>query len=222
MSPQFILVDFPHYSGPALIKEHPTWVPVFPVERRLICNCCSRTQIPLRPGFGTTIHSVQGMTIGNGNINRYIVISPGTNAFESRNPGIMYVVFSRAKSAGDDNNLPDFAFHPHVLINQDRVIHSPKTKLLAARTKEVVRIEKKHRKHVSHFPTSKRWSFQRSHDNDQQHTCYRGITSLWIRTVLHMSNLPFSKYLTCSLITCGVPNIMPVNHQPGTSSYLIV
>ena len=34
---------------------------------------------------------IPGMTIGPGNLNRFIIINPGDSAFESRNPGAMYV-----------------------------------------------------------------------------------------------------------------------------------
>lgn len=54
----------------------------------------------------------QGMTIGDGEVERYIVINPGTRAFESRNPGALFVAISRAKYTGKDNTDPDFAWHP--------------------------------------------------------------------------------------------------------------
>uniref|UniRef100_K1R3P6 IQ motif and SEC7 domain-containing protein 2 n=1 Tax=Magallana gigas TaxID=29159 RepID=K1R3P6_MAGGI len=78
-------------------------------------------QIPLRLGWGTTIHRCQGMTIGEGEANRYIVIHPGDKKFEARNPGALFVALSRAKSAGGEDEDPDFAWHPHVLINEDRL-----------------------------------------------------------------------------------------------------
>jgi hypothetical protein len=59
--PKFVLVDFPKFTGPPYMEDHPTWIPVPAVERRLDCQCCKRKQVPLRPGFGTTIHRVQGM-----------------------------------------------------------------------------------------------------------------------------------------------------------------
>ena len=93
--PKVIMVDFPKYTGPPFMQNFKTLVPIVPVERRLECGCCKRKQIPLRLGWGTTIHQCQGQTIGNGEINRYVVISPGTRAFESRNPGALYVAMSR-------------------------------------------------------------------------------------------------------------------------------
>jgi hypothetical protein len=48
------------------------------------------------------------MTIGQGEPFNYIVINPGAMSFESRNPGALFVVLSRAKSAG--SNLLDLDF----------------------------------------------------------------------------------------------------------------
>ena len=140
--PEFVIIDLPGYTGPPFIPEHPTWIPVLPIERRQECasHCCSREQLPLRLAFGQTIHSVQGMTIGAGSINRRIVISPGGTDFESKNPGILYVALTRAKTAGDAENLPDFAFHPSVLLNDDRVRHKPNTKMVRMRDAEVQRL----------------------------------------------------------------------------------
>lgn len=89
--PDVVMVEVPNYSGPPFIPEKPKVVPIFLVEREKNCRChfCRRKQIPLRLGWATTIHRCQGMTIGEGEVNRYIVIHPGTKAFESRNPGAL-------------------------------------------------------------------------------------------------------------------------------------
>ena len=58
--PNFIIVEFPKFKGPPFMEDHPTWIPVPAVDRRLDCQCCKRRQVPLRPGFGTTIHRLQG------------------------------------------------------------------------------------------------------------------------------------------------------------------
>ena len=86
--------------------------------------------------------SVLGMTIGPGNYNRHIIISPGSRAFESRNPGALYVALSRATSAGNDTTAPDFGFHPSILLNQDRVCHNPNTRLTRSRNAEIKRLAK--------------------------------------------------------------------------------
>ena len=93
-----------------------------------------------RVGWGTTIHRCQGQTIGNGEINRYVVISPGTRAFESRNPGALYVAMSRAKTAGGTGQYPDFAFNPHILVNEDRLCHRVSTPTTKARKADIERL----------------------------------------------------------------------------------
>jgi hypothetical protein len=63
--PLAVVVDFPGYKGPAWIQQHPKWVPI-PVNKLVRCeyNCCSRTGIPLMPGYAIPIAKSQGMTIG--------------------------------------------------------------------------------------------------------------------------------------------------------------
>ncbi len=136
------MVEFPNYSGPPFIQDNPKLVPVFPVERRIDCIChfCKRTQIPLRLGWATTIHRCQGITVGEGQVNRYIKIHPGTRHFESTNPGALFVSLSRARSAGDKETDPDYAWHPNILVNEDRLCHKVKTATTRARSQEISRI----------------------------------------------------------------------------------
>ena len=142
--PDVVMVNFSKYTGKPFLEDDPKVVPIVPVERVVDCFChgCRRKQIPLRLGWGTTIHKCQGMTIGKGEANRYIVIDPGTTTFESRNPGALFVALSRAKSAGGLLELPDFAWNPKILINQDRVCHRVDTPTTRARAKEMIKINK--------------------------------------------------------------------------------
>ena len=139
--PAYILVDFPKFTGPAIILEHPTYVAVPVVQRRVECNCCSRKQLPLRLGWGLTIHKCQGMNIGQGELNRHVVITPGSCGFESRNPGALYVAASRAKCSGSDDRLPDLAFHEKVILNADRLKHKPNGKIIKEREIEARRLQ---------------------------------------------------------------------------------
>jgi hypothetical protein len=142
--PDVVMVEVPNYTGPPFSNTNPKIIPIFPVERKVDCYChsCKRKQIPLRLGWATTIHKCQGMTIGDGEVNRYIVINPGTKAFESRNPGALFVALSRAKSTGGNNSDPDFAWHPSFLVNEDRICHKVKTPKTDARQIEIDRIQK--------------------------------------------------------------------------------
>lgn len=137
--PDVVIVEVPNNSGPPFIPEKPKVVPIFPEERKIYCRChfCRRKQIPLRLWWATTFHRCQGMTIW---VNRYIVIHPGTNAFESRNPGALFVAISRAKSTGKNDSDPDFAWRPSFLANAVRICHKVKTPT-ASREKEIHRIE---------------------------------------------------------------------------------
>ncbi len=136
-----VFVNFPKYSGPPFIDQYPTTIPIVAVSRRIDCNCCSRTQIPLRLGWGTTIHRCQGLTIGHDEPNRYIVISPGSTKFESLNPGALYVSLSTVKSTGNASRPPDFAWHPNILVNEDRLCHKVKTSTTKDRDLEIQRLK---------------------------------------------------------------------------------
>ena len=140
--PDVVMVHFPKFTGPAFIESHPKVVPIVPVERKIECGCknCIRKQPPLRLAWGGTLHGCQGIQVGVGECNRYIVISPGTRQFESRNPGALFVALSRAKSAGDSTSDPDFAWHPNLILNADRICHVPNTPTIRARKQEIARI----------------------------------------------------------------------------------
>ena len=102
--PGVVLVDFPHYRGPALFSRRPTVVPIFPVSRRCDKECCSRCGIPLLVQKATTGHSFQGSTVGEGCTIERIMIDPGDHVTEARWANLLYVMVTRAK------RLQDLAF----------------------------------------------------------------------------------------------------------------
>ena len=141
--PICVMVEFQQYTGLPFIQKNPKLVPITPVQRKVDCFCygCKIIQIPLRLDWGTTIHRCQGMTIGDGESSRYIVINPGTRTFESLNPGALLVALSRAKTAGGHETTPDFAWHPSILVNTDRLCHNVDTPTTRARQAEILRIK---------------------------------------------------------------------------------
>ena len=123
------MVNFPKYTGPAFIQSNPNIVPIRPVERRIDCSCenCKRKQHPLRVGWVRTLYGCQGKHVGKGESSHYIVIDPGPNHFETRKQGALFVALYRAKSAGNGTSDPEFAWHPNLILNEDRICHVPNT-----------------------------------------------------------------------------------------------
>ena len=138
-----VMVHFPGYTGPAFIEEDPKVVPIVPVTRKIDCkcHCCFRKQVPFRLGWATIIHRCQGMTVGLDELHRYIVIHPGTRAFESRNPGALYVALSRAKCSSVGEAEPDFAWTATVRVNEDRLCHVVNTPTCNARNQQIQLLE---------------------------------------------------------------------------------
>ena len=115
---------------------------IVPIERRLDCGWLTTVQKKadtIMIGMGNN-HSQFTMAIGRGETNRYIVINPGTRSFESRNPGALFVTPTRVKTAGSDTEDPDFAWHPDILVNEDRLCHQVTSQRTRARSDEIIRI----------------------------------------------------------------------------------
>jgi hypothetical protein len=107
--PKYILVEFPGYTGPPFIQSNPKAVPIAPIRKSCEKGCCSRLQIPLRLGYGQTIHTFQGITVGpNTDKRKYaipsIIIYPGCLTFEGKNPGLFYSAFSRGTTIGNEHD----------------------------------------------------------------------------------------------------------------------
>ena len=115
------------------VNEGLTVVPIVPVSRSTQFECqCKSLQVRLRLAWVTTIHKCQGMTVGAGEPFRYVLVRPGYNGFEARNPRALFVALSMAKSASGEERDPDFAC-TDVLINNDRFrpVDTPTTRARA-------------------------------------------------------------------------------------------
>jgi hypothetical protein len=105
--PTVVVVDLKHYRGPIWDKDNPTHVPIVPIQRRCEPMCFTRKKIQLQIAWAKTIHSLQGYNAGTTaknqtpNAIQRIVIHLGERTDETLNPGLTYVVVSRATTIGD-------------------------------------------------------------------------------------------------------------------------
>jgi hypothetical protein len=96
--PEAVVVDFPHYSGPAWDPAHPTWVPVPVNEGFDRLKGHGRKGLPLRLGYATVVHKAQGMSIGDGKpIERLRLCLANSVNMEASNLGLLYVALSRVE-----------------------------------------------------------------------------------------------------------------------------
>jgi len=109
--PQYTVVEFPDYKGPAWLPEHPKYVPLPNVVSECDLRCCSREHPPLSLSFAKTIHSTQGINAGPtpdgqpDNAIKCLVIDPGEKEFETKCPGTAYTAFSRGTTLGGNDFL---------------------------------------------------------------------------------------------------------------------
>jgi hypothetical protein len=105
--PKYVLVDFPQYCGPPFLPQHPSWVPITPVESKCKYFCCTCKFIPLQLCYAKTVHTFQGQNAGpvqegqQNNAIQRIICDPGNKTFEGRNPGLFYTILSRITTLGD-------------------------------------------------------------------------------------------------------------------------
>ena len=95
-----VMVEFFCYTGPPVSKALAAagkgkWVPIAALEQRCDCMACHRCGLPLVVAKADSIHSLQGVTIGDTKAIKRLVIH-WSQAAEGLWAGIFYVAASRA------------------------------------------------------------------------------------------------------------------------------
>ena len=94
--PQFVIVDFPHYNGPAWCREQVTWIPICSEVSFCEYMCCTRHGLPLMPGYSMPIAKSQGSTIGAEHLVTHMRLKLQKQSnFENLCPGTTYTGLSR-------------------------------------------------------------------------------------------------------------------------------
>ena len=97
-----VIAHFEDYCGPAFCPERPKLVLLPVVERKGDCACkCTRSGACFRVCEGTTVHSVEGITVGKSRQVKRIGISFGPVSVEHRARGTSYVASSRPETSED-------------------------------------------------------------------------------------------------------------------------
>ena len=128
-----VIVDFPDYVGPPLWEGAPsTWVAIPRIESRCERNCCVRKGFPLVCGKCDTIHSSQGITVGQGKQFERIRLT-WNQRMERLAAGLMYVGLSRAKSIDNIMLSNKFSYENMEAIASTPAFHEALTEETALR-----------------------------------------------------------------------------------------
>ena len=92
--PDFILIEFDDYCGPAFHSSHPKYIPVPPFQGEFSHDgmACKRVQFPIVLAWAITIHKCQGMTLSK------VIIDIGKKEMQN---GLMFVAISRVRRKED-------------------------------------------------------------------------------------------------------------------------
>ena len=96
--PDAVIVYFKDYKGPPWLQEQPKYVPIVPCLSHCESRCCSRTGLPLMPGFSIPVAKSQGMTVGKNKPATHMRICLQAEKYmEVLSLGISYTAFSRCE-----------------------------------------------------------------------------------------------------------------------------
>ena len=104
--PNMVIVQFDQYIGPSYLEDFSKCVPIVPIRRDWYSGkkACWRYMLPLKPAYGTTIHTSQGQSLDK------VIINLGKKEFCN---GLTYTAISRCKK------IEFLSFDPPIL-NGDR------------------------------------------------------------------------------------------------------
>jgi hypothetical protein len=101
--PAILIVDFPAYTGPALMAQYPfaqrTWIPLAPMQLKCDTYCCHREGFPIAIAKACTINRMQGLEVGP-NKQMEKLIGHLSAKDEKVNPGSRNVLHSRCSELG--------------------------------------------------------------------------------------------------------------------------
>ena len=126
--PLAVVVDFPGYKGPAWVPNNPNWIPIPVNEGRCDSQCCTRTGLPLMPGYAITIAKSQGMSIGANKPATHMRVKLQQSIdMEKCNLGTTYTAFSRCEKEENwclvepvtQDRLMYINEHPHMRARQE-------------------------------------------------------------------------------------------------------
>ena len=90
----------------SLLQPSPQYIPIPPVTVPCNNHCCSREFLPMVLCWATTIHKLQGITIGPTepgkppNAIETLIVNIGSEKFEKNTPGLAYVALSCGNTMG--------------------------------------------------------------------------------------------------------------------------
>ena len=116
-----VICHFPLYIGPSYIEDEPKCVPIVIQESHFNKNkeLCIRKMLPLKPGYGISIHSSQGATLES------VIVNLGPREFAT---GLTYVAPSRVRK------IENLYFDP--MPHHGRFTGMAKSKVFAQRRKQ--------------------------------------------------------------------------------------